>query len=503
MFTHSKYQLGLFNEIEEGTGNILVKAVAGSSKTYSIVESLNHISPMKSIAFFAFNTHIVEELKTKTPSYVDITTLHSFGWRHMQVYYRGVKLNPNKVYQYCEKLLKFKIKAEDRGWYFMTIVRLIELIKFNITLSKNKLLEMASLHNMDYITEEILKDAINVFHVTLEDKRQFDFTDMIYVPAILDDIRIKQYDIVFVDECQDLSIAQQQLLYRAVKRKGGRLIAVGDPRQAIYGFAGSDAMSFKRLEERPNTTILPLSVCYRCAKEIVYKAQEIVDEIEPYEESPEGVYRTDGKIHEMRRGDWVLCRNVKPLIILYIDLITKGKSAHIKGEDIGRSIIALLKQTKQKSMDGIISKLIDKYKQVRADLAKKGHKNLEKHPKLGQLQEHISIIMFLSEKFNTVAEVEKAIGRMFKDKGDGILLSTIHKAKGLENDRVFLICLDLIPSKYAIKPWQIEQEENLLYVAYTRAKKELIVVDDFRDSVEDFLSKARANKKQLNTELLR
>lgn len=503
MLKHSKYQLDLFSEIEEGKGDILVKSVAGSSKTYSIVESLNYISPMKSIAFFAFNNHIVEELKSRTPSYVDITTLHSFGWRHMQIYYHGVKLNPNKVFQYCEKLLKFKIKPEDRGWYFMTIVRLIELIKFNVTESRKKLLEMASLHNMEYVTDEILKDALNVFSVALEDKRQFDFTDMIYVPAILDDIRIKQYDIVFVDECQDLSIAQQQLLYRAVKKKGGRLVAVGDPRQAIYGFAGSDAMSFQRLEERPGIKILPLSVCYRCAKEIVYKAQEIVDEIEPFEESPEGIYRTDGKVHEIRRGDWVLCRNVKPLIILYIDLITKGKRAYIKGEDIGKSIIALLKQTKQKSMEGIISKLIDRYKQVRADLAKKGHKNLEKHPKLGQLQEHIAIIMFLSEKFNTVAEVERAIGKMFQDKGDGILLSTIHKAKGLENDRVFLICLDLIPSKFAIQPWQMEQEQNLLYVAYTRAKKELIVVDDFKDSVEDFLNKARRNKKQLNTELLR
>jgi superfamily I DNA/RNA helicase len=56
------------------------------------------------------------------------------------------------------------------------------------------------------------------------------------------------------------------------------------------------------------------------------------------------------------------------------------------------------------------------------------------------------------------------------------MLSTIHKAKGLENDRIFFLCPELIPSKYATQPWQYEQEANLKYVAITRAKQELIYV---------------------------
>ena len=48
---------------------------------------------------------------------------------------------------------------------------------------------------------------------------------------------------VFIDECQDLNACQRSLMLKAVKPNGGRFIAVGDPAQAIYGFAGADSDS--------------------------------------------------------------------------------------------------------------------------------------------------------------------------------------------------------------------------------------------------------------------
>ena len=71
---------------------------------------------------------------------------------------------------------------------------------------------------------------------------------------------------------------------------------------------------------------------------------------------------------------------------------------------------------------------------------------------------------------------EELIEKIFTDEVKGIMLSTIHKAKGLENERVFFLCPELIPSKYATQPWQYEQENHLRYVAITRAKRELIYV---------------------------
>ena len=77
---------------------------------------------------------------------------------------------------------------------------------------------------------------------------------------------------------------------------------------------------------------------------------------------------------------------------------------------------------------------------------------------------------------------EVVIGKLeglFADKSEGITLPTIHKSKGLEADRVFIIHPEKMPSKFARQDWELVQEENLRYVAYTRAKHLLGFVVDF------------------------
>jgi superfamily I DNA/RNA helicase len=64
------------------------------------------------------------------------------------------------------------------------------------------------------------------------------------------------------------------------------------------------------------------------------------------------------------------------------------------------------------------------------------------------------------------------------------MLSTIHKAKGLEADRVFLLEPKLIPSKFAEKKWQKEQEQKLLFVAYSRPRMELIFINNYLEENE-------------------
>ena len=80
---------------------------------------------------------------------------------------------------------------------------------------------------------------------------------------------------------------------------------------------------------------------------------------------------------------------------------------------------------------------------------------------------------------NTKEAIE-LIDRIFNDKHDKnkITLSSIHKAKGLENDKVFIYRPELMPSKFAVTEVEKEQELNLMYVSYTRAKKELVFVQD-------------------------
>jgi hypothetical protein len=73
-----------------------------------------------------------------------------------------------------------------------------------------------------------------------------------------------------------------------------------------------------------------------------------------------------------------------------------------------------------------------------------------------------------------VAKIEK----IFMEDGEGICLSTIHRAKGLESDRAFILCRSCMPPKREKREWEMEEENNLIYVAYTRAKHVLGFVSE-------------------------
>jgi superfamily I DNA/RNA helicase len=87
----------------------------------------------------------------------------------------------------------------------------------------------------------------------------------------------------------------------------------------------------------------------------------------------------------------------------------------------------------------------------------------------------------LCTNLTTTKELIDKIEEIFGEKNkniEGIALSTIHKAKGLEADNVYILCKDLMPSPSAKMDWERKQERNLIYVAYTRAKKILGFIND-------------------------
>lgn len=484
MINPSKYQKVVFHEVVNGNGDLVISAVAGSGKTTTIVECLKLIPPSKRTLFSAFNNTVVDELKLRCPSNVIVSTLHSIGWQSMKRYYgNDIKLNPSKSYMYAEKMFKYSIPKKLLAFQCLMLSKLIDLYKLNLANSREELMELADKHDIFY-DDVMIEQAMLLLEIVSADTSQFDFADMVFVPAVLEDIQLFTYDYIFVDECQDLNRAQQRLLERS-RKKGGRMISVGDPNQAIYGFAGADVESFNRLVNKKNTKLLPLSVCYRCSKEVVEFASKIVPTIEAYEKSRIGVVR-NGSVNEIRDKDWVLCRNIRPLIMLCVDLINRGKKAHVKGAEIGKSIITLLKKTNEKSYSRALDKLMEMLESTRKELKSRGVADPLRHPKYLNLRERISVIMFLGKNSRSTTEIISKLERVFKEQTGGIQLSTIHKAKGLENDRIFLICPELMPSKYATQPWQLEQERNLQYVAYTRAKDQLIIVEDFKDEIIDF-----------------
>lgn len=87
------------------------------------------------------------------------------------------------------------------------------------------------------------------------------------------------YDYVIVDEFQDLTPGEQELMFR-LRRPGGQLVALGDPRQSIYTFRGNDRQGLANLEALVgaggSVTDVSITECQRCPKPIVLAANQLM-----------------------------------------------------------------------------------------------------------------------------------------------------------------------------------------------------------------------------------
>lgn len=493
----SKYQKDIYEVFQNTDDNINISAVAGSGKTTVLIELLKFVPDDKNALFVAFNNSIVDELKnrvTNKPN-VEISTIHSYGWHSILCRYGNrAKLNANKILGKIELVLKDKefkeISVKKHGYYFYIIPKIIDLMRCNlVNPTKEDILEMSMYYDLD-ISEIEASIAIKVFEKMNNDKSQFDFTDMIYQPIVDSHIRLRKYDYVFCDESQDFSKAQQELIRNSLNRKG-RLITVGDKYQGIYGFCGADSDSYERLSELNGKSVnMPLSVCYRCSKEVVKEAQKIVPEISYAPNANKGEVKIGCMCDDLRQGDWILCRNLKPLVQTYLWLMKNKIKSKVKGKDIGEGILGMINKTGAKTLRGMWTILeLDKEKLFKK-LEKRGVRHPSLHPKMELLNQRLEVIECLSDEVANVDELKKLIRNIFSDEIKGIMLSTIHKAKGLENDRILFICPELIPSKYATNDWMLQQERNLFYVAITRAKNDLIYVfeNDFKKDIKSTIN---------------
>jgi len=504
-FTPSKFQKDIYDQIRRPDGPpILVNAVAGSGKTTTIANALEIVPVEKSCIFLAFNRDIVKELRKRTPDRVDVKTLHAFGLNELRFKFNYGRIIPNEKFIDDSKISKIIVKhaetwvdvpEEERASYCGRIERLVDLYRLTLPQSRTELLELIEKFDINVVNGEIDR-AKDVLRAANADKTCFDFVDMIYQPAT-GDWRLLQYDFVFVDEAQDMNRAQHNMIKKIVK-PGGRLIAVGDPRQAIYGFSGADSNSFNNIKGLfPNTVEMPLSVCYRSASAIIEHAQEIVPYIQAREGAPVGEVR-QGSISEIADGDFVLCRNTRPLVSLCMKLISQGRKATIKGSDIGKNLINMVRGTKKKGIEPMFNIL---YRELDKVIAKAKEKYPLRAPdevaSVANYTDKIEAIRTLSDGMRDTEELVAKIESIFVEDVYGIVLSTMHKSKGLEADNVFIIDKHLLPSRAAKQAWEIEQERNLDYVARTRAKNKLIYINDWvsdpnrRRDLKDALSRIK------------
>lgn len=530
-FKPSDYQLAIYNWVQNGRGDAVVQAVAGSGKTSTLIEAGKLLRSDRAI-FLAFNRHIVKELQERLGNSMKVQTIHSVGVGCVRKALGKAVVDEGKYADiakpYAEEIaddLKRNYAVELRRWMrskkkdedkepeeppsvFSVVAQLKKLAHFcRVTLTDpadfaaveemvahfDCLEDGLELKQLHYPLTSILREGEKI----ADREGIIDYDDMLWLP---NQWKLSPYpqDHVFVDECQDLSPAQLELVLK-MRGRGGRMLFVGDPSQAIYGFSGADSDSIDNIIRRTKATVLPLSICYRCPCSHIELAQKIVPEIQPKQNALLGIVETIAydKLPEMiAEGDLVISRCTAPAIKLCIELIAKRIPARVRGRDIGKSLTSIVKEIANRS-DFDFSRFGDFLKEYQTIKVGKLQQKRNSEAQVQSLCDRLDGIQVCYQSFNspTVEIFCREIEELFSDSRSSVVLSTVHRAKGLEEKRVFILRPDQLPLRWKNQQgWQEDQEENIRYIALTRAKEALYFVtkdepkkdnDEVEDDEED------------------
>jgi hypothetical protein len=536
LFNWNVYQQNIFNWIETGVGNAMVGAVAGSGKTTSITGIVAALPATSKIQIVAFNRHIAQKLKSDAripKGRVQVSTAHSLGRSLLTTHFRGEMFSPDErkffylskdaVQQLLRKRVAFDmmlLKAPKvaavrypvppppltAGTAYAEILALqmrrfiqdvADFARLTLTPLKVSCLTAMIKHfaievpdssgALEWGIDSAIK-VLNLGEKLAAEEKRIDFTDMLWLPNRWQ-LPVPSKQFLIIDEAQDTNAAMIGLYQRMVQR-GARLILLGDERQAIFGFSGSDANSWQSLRSTFNPTELPLSICYRCPVEHLNLARRIVPEIEAKLDAPQGVVQVlhpDRVLAMASPGDLILCRLTAPLIDLCLKLIIAGKQAKVRGRDLGNQLADLANTAAiNRIFPTEFQQALDDYCLPKIVALKENNSEAEANSLSDRLSAISICFVAFGSECQKLSDFCLRIISLFSDEADAIVLSTLHRAKGDEADRVFLLGTNVLPFVFkSTLTWQIKQEWNLVYVALTRAKTHLFLVPIARNKKDE------------------
>ena len=468
-FKPTKQQEEIYRVIGETEDHLIINAGAGAGKTTTIVEASKLVEDKK-CAFLCFNKSIATELADRLPNHVEAKTFHSFGYAALRSAGIRTKMNNFKLVNIIKDVL-------GKDFHYAGLKKLISLMKGSLTseFDRDGIYALIDEYDIQFYDDRQERIAINAIPKILEMCKQqthiIDFDDMIWLPLVLD-LTIPKYDILFVDEAQDFNESQRELIDRAVN--GGRCIIVGDPNQAIYGFRGADSNSMNMFKQRlldkiskRNVVELPLSVSFRCPKNVVAEANRYVKDFHALENAEDGKVVEFATIATAKKDDIILCRYNAPLVSAFYSMISAGQSCYILGRDMSKGLVNSVKKI-SKDMHMSSEEFWGLYQQQHDYEVEKALQQERKQKAIALEDKRECIAIFVS-KAKTVGGIIAEIEKVFDGNGKGdIMLSTVHKAKGLEADNVYVLATERMPH-----PKGGVEENNIIYVAITRAKKNL------------------------------
>lgn len=497
-------QQAIIHEGRTGKGNILIDAGAGCAKTTTLIEVLKVI-PQRSILFAAFNRGIAEEIGVRKPQIrgtaIVVQTMHAIGRQIVLKHLPQVRIDKSAT----EELVNAACDAVGRGAPFdvrRAAVRLVRCAKETLSLTEgwgpggwpsSMLLTLGFDQNLfsPKLTPLQIERVITIARHAIVagaigNRSSIDFCDMVWLPLVLGLAPPSRYQAIFVDEVQDASAPQIELLER-LALPHTRFIVAGDAWQQIYGWRGSLGADVWARFTTPTSRRFPLTMTWRCSQAVVRAANELVPTLRAQPAAEEGGVMTctlgelptaigqglTDTIHT-----FVLSRSNAPLLDCALFLWRAGIKFKLNAGD---SLLDPLFM--------VIDRELDSTGEVkfRESLFAWHKREAEKADKIGstsrreQIDEQRSMLL-AALRYAPPRNIKRLLQSILSDTKSGVLLSTVHKVKGLEAERVFLLKQTFARQCLHDKEDQdvdaIPQEElNIEYVAITRAITHLIWVE--------------------------
>lgn len=486
----SKQQKAIFEFFASGAGNLVVRARAGTGKTTTILEGINHAPDFK-ILLAAFNKRIATELQKKLGNPRAVAkTLHSLGYGFVMKNLGRVQLDTNLPWDKRRaRVLAVEAVGSDLPKPMVTMVaKLMTLGREMAPFARGPgdLIDIAydfecvpdsGYEAMGWDIDKVCIHAYEAMQLAKKPTKIIDFTDMIFLP-VANGWASPSYDLVCIDEAQDMNACQLHLA-QSVCKPTGRVVVVGDDRQAIYGFRGADSNSIDRLKEELDATELSLTITYRCPRVVVEEAQRLVSDYEHAPNAPDGtisrVMAAELAKH-VSPGNFVLSRTNAALTKACMELLRNNIRAKIEGRDIGKRLQTIVKTlTKNNTWMDIadFEEELAAWEQKEIDKAIRA----DRESRAALVADQAETLRILGEGLNAVKDLLFRIDDLFGEAAaqHGVVVcSTVHKAKGLESQRVFLLRETFYPGRRdKMSAGRLTEETNIEYVAITRAMEEL------------------------------
>ncbi|WP_225828007.1 ATP-dependent DNA helicase UvrD2 [Streptomyces naphthomycinicus] len=334
-----------------------------------------------------------------------------------------------------------------------------------------------------------------------------------------------QYQHFVVDEYQDVSPLQQRLLDLWLGERDN-LCVVGDASQTIYSFTGATPDHLLDFRARhPGATVVKLVRDYRSTPQVVHLANGLLAQargraadhrlelVSQRSQGPEPVYteytdepaEAEGAARRIRElidagvpaaEIAVLFRTNSQSETYEQALADAGVPYQLRGAErffdrpeVRKAGIALRGAARFGGNDSLLDDVVDLPSQVRAVLSGEGWTS---EPPAGsgavrERWESLAALVNLAHDLaaaragvtlgDFVTELDERANAQHAPTVQGVTLASLHAAKGLEWDVVFLVGVaeGMLPITYARTDEQVEEERRLLYVGVTRARERLHV----------------------------